>query len=340
MFGSETDPVNFASRGALVNLSDFDDYETVSKRFSEGALVPFRYSAGSYALPVTQTFLMMYVREDVFEELGFEIPKTWEGVYRILPFLQQNNMEFGFPVPSNANVYSFALILFQNQRELYRDGGKTVMLDTDEALDAFENWTKLYTDYSCIVDYNFVNRFRIGDIPIGIADFTVYNTLQVSAPEINGMWNMYPVPSGDNTDGCGYSVSAVSSAFILNQSERPDEAWEFLKWFTDEEEQYDYAMAIENLQGASARFSTANVAAFNQLSFKKSTLQQINVQRDKAVGVQQAPGGYFLSRHIDNIYRAVKNDGDDVRQTVLEYTDVINAELTRKRKEFGLETAE
>ena len=67
---------------------------------------------------------------------------------------------------------------------------------------------------------------------------------------------------------------------------------------------------------------------------------QINVQRDKAVGVQQVPGGYFLSRHIDNIYRAVKNDGDDVRQTVLEYTDVINAELTRKRKEFGLETAE
>ncbi len=113
-----------------------------------------------------------------------------------------------------------------------------------------------------------------------------------------------------------------------------------LKWFTDEEEQYDYAMAIENLQGASARFSTANVAAFNQLSFKKSTLQQINVQRDKAVGVQQVPGGYFLSRHIDNIYRAVMNDGDDVRQTVLEYTDVINAELTRKRKEFGLETAE
>lgn len=340
LFGSETDPVNFASRGALVNLSDFDDYETVSKRFSEGALVPFRYSGGSYALPVTQTFLMMYVREDVFEELGFEIPKTWEWVYRILPFLQQNNMEFGFPVPSNANVYSFALILFQNQRELYRDGGKTVMLDTDEALDAFESWTKLYTDYSCIVDYNFVNRFRIGDIPIGIADFTVYNTLQVSAPEINGMWNMYPVPSGDNTDGYGYSVSAVSSAFILNQSERPDEAWEFLKWFTDGEEQYDYAMAIENLQGASARFSTANVAAFNQLSFKKSTLQQINVQRDKAVGVQQVPGGYFLSRHIDNIYRAVKNDGDDVRQTVLEYTDVINAELTRKRKEFGLETAE
>lgn len=340
LFGSEMDPVNFASRGALVDLSKFPDYKEISNQFASEAVVPFEYMGGVYALPVTQTFLMMYVREDIFSELGFSVPKTWNEIYALLSFLQQNNMEFGFPVPSNANIYGFALILFQKQQQLYRDGGKTVMFDTEEALNAFDNWTKLYTDYSCIVDYNFVNRFRIGDMPIGIADFTVYNTLQVSAPEINGMWNMYQIPSADEGESCGYSVSTVNSAFILEQSKNKENAWKFLKWFAGEEEQYAYASAIENMQGISGRFSTANLAAFNRIPFRKSTLEQINAQRAKAIGVEQVPGGYFLSRHIDNIYRAVKNNGDDVRQTALEYTDTINAELTRKRKEFGLETAE
>ena len=340
LFGSEADPVNFAARDALVNLTSFEDFGTAAKQFHAEAIVPFTYNGGVYALPVSQDFLMMYVREDIFEEMGLQVPNNWQDFYCLLPLLQQNHMEFGFPTPANSNINSFALMLFQSQRQLYRDGGKTVALDTNEALSAFETWTKFYTDYSFLVDYNFVNRFRMGDMPIGIGNLTIYNTLQVSAPEINGMWNMYPIPKNSADDPCGYSVNILTSAFILKQTEREKQAWEFLKWFTGEEQQLAYATAIENLQGASARFSTANIAAFNQLPFAKSTLERLELQRGNAISVQQVPGGYFLARHVDNIYRAVKNNGEDVRQTVLEYTGIINAELTRKRIEFGLEAAE
>lgn len=167
------------------------------------------------------------------------------------------------------------------------------------------------------------------------------NTLQVSAPEINGMWNMYPVPSGDQYRRLRIQCKRRQLRVYIKSERATRRGVGVFEGFTDEEEQYDYAMAIENLQGEVGQGSAPQMLRrLTNFPLKKSTLQQINVQRDKAVGVQQVPGGYFLSRHIDNIYRAVKNDGDDVRQTVLEYTDVINAELTRKRKEFRLETAE
>jgi hypothetical protein len=66
----------------------------------------------------------------------------------------------------------------------------------------------------------------------------------------------------------------------------------------------------------------------------------LELQRASALGIQQVPGGYFLSRHIDNIFRTVVNKNANVRDTVLEYTNIINKELTRKRREFGLEAAE
>ena len=56
------------------------------------------------------------------------------------------------------------------------------------------------------------------------------------------------------------------------------------------------------------------------------------------MSIEQVPGGYFLNRHINNIFRKIINEDADVRETVNEYTQTINAELTKKRREFGLET--
>lgn len=39
----------------------------------------------------------MYYRTDVFEELGLEIPNTWNDVLELIPTLQRNNMSIGLP---------------------------------------------------------------------------------------------------------------------------------------------------------------------------------------------------------------------------------------------------
>lgn len=339
LFANGVEPVNLALREAVMDLSAFPDYETVAQRFSKEAIVPFEHNGGVYALPITHNFLMMFTRDDLLQELGLEVPQTWDDVYNMLTILQLNNMDFAYPIPSNQDVSSYALLLFQEQPDFYEDDGKSTALDTGAAMNAFEKWISLYREYDLSKEYNFVNRFRTGDMPVGIVDFSTYNTLEVSAPEIRGLWSMHPVPGTKQADGTivHNSVSTVTSAIILSETNHPEQSWEFLKWWTDAPEQLAFATAIENRMGTSARFATANLEAFEQLPWTEATLEALQEQRETALSVKQVPGGYFLSRHIDNIFRAVIDRNANLRDTVLEYTEIIDAEITRKRLEFGLD---
>lgn len=337
LFADETMPMNFAARGALKDLTDYPDFESVTTRFAPETLVPYSYDGGVYALPITQDFDVMFVRNDILEEIGLAVPQTWDDIYNCLTILQQNNMEFAYP--GSGTLSGLALILFQKQDHIYKDGGKAIDFDNEIAIEAFDKWTKLYSDYSLLMTYSFVNRFRTGDMPIGIAPFSIFNTLEVSAPEISGLWSMYQVPGSVSEDGTVRHISLNSSlaAIIMKNAELEDESWEFVKWFTSEEQQYRYATAIENRQGISGRFSTANIKAFNRLSWDSDALKTLNLQRENAISIEQVPGGYFTSRHINNIFRKIIDHDADVRETVSEYTKMINDEITKKRKEFGLE---
>lgn len=340
LFNAEGVPMNFAARGALLDLSKFDNYDEVASRFAPQTLVPYTYDGGVYGIPLTQGYDVLFVRDDILAEIGLKTPETWEDVYNCLTILQQNNMEFA--LPDSGTVNGFAMLLFQNQLNIYKDNGKKADINTEAGIEAFTKWTQFYKEYSLLMSYSFVNRFRSGDMPIGIADFSTFNTLEVSAPEISGLWSMHLVPGTVQEDGTvrHVAMSGTTSAMIMKTTELPKESWAFVDWFTNADAQYAYATAIENRQGISGRYATANIEAFNRLSWSADALETLNKQRETAMSIEQVPGGYFLNRHINNIFRKIINEDADVRETVNEYTEIINDELTKKRKEFGLEVDE
>ena len=86
-------PVELRS-GGVYNLNQFPDYNEVIKRFRPGALIPFKYKGGDYALPETQSFQMMFYRKDILQQFNIQVPETWEDVIKILPTLQQYGMNF------------------------------------------------------------------------------------------------------------------------------------------------------------------------------------------------------------------------------------------------------
>ena len=86
------DPVNYATRGAACDLTQFKDYDIISQRFRESAILPYEFDGGVYALPETQTYQVMFYRTDVLEELGLKPPKTWDEMFVLLGRLQKKNM--------------------------------------------------------------------------------------------------------------------------------------------------------------------------------------------------------------------------------------------------------
>lgn len=343
-------PVNYAVRNAVLDLSAFPDFEEVAARFQPSALTPFTFDAKTYALPESQSFYMMFYRRDILSSLGLSLPDTWEDVVNMLPVLQKNQMTFGMPttaaVSSGTNyaatVYqsynSFLMLLFQNGGRLYDESGKHSALSQEVAVDAFYTWTKYYTDYGLMREYDFVNRFRSGEVPIGIVDYTIYNTLSVFAPEISGVWGFAPVPGVRGPEGqIDRSVPGdTRGCVIFSGAKNQNSCWEFLKWWTSAKTQSAFGTELESIMGTAARYSTANMQAFEKLPWSAEESQNIRSQWQWVRGVPEVPGGYYTARNVDFAYRSAVINGKDPGDALEAAVDAINGEIASKRREFGL----
>lgn len=346
--GSE--PVNYALRHAVIDLSQFPDYKEIEKRFNESAITPFRLNGGVYALPERESFPMLFYRTDILEELEIEVPKTWEDVYDILPVLQRNTMGFGLPVTNiksgvavgGESLRTFGMLLYQNGGAFYTEGGRSSALDSEASMKAFQQWTEFYSSYGLPVEYDLANRFRSGEMPIAVADYTFYNTLMAFAPEIRNCWEFTSVPGTVQEDGSiDISVpNTVMASVILAGSDKKEAAWKFLKWWTDSETQVAFARGLESIMGETARYPVANKEAMEQLPWTNKHYKALVHQWENVKGIPEVAGGYFTGRHVDNAFREVYNNHTDARETLLDYIRVINTEITSKRQEFGMDEGE
>ncbi len=340
------EPVNYAVRNAVQDLSAYPGFSVVMDDFMESAVTPYRLNDGVYALPETQSFPMLFYRKDILEELNLQVPETWEDVFEILPEIQKNNMEFAVPASGaavgGAGISTFYMLLFQNGGDIYKGGGIASDLDTEIAIRSFKDWTELFTNYKLPLFYDFANRFRIGEIPIGIADYSLYNTLSVFAPEIRGLWEFAPVPGTLREDGTiDRSAPASGTAcMLMNNAADKGNSWEFLAWWVGAQSQIRYAREMESIMGPAARYQTANVNALKQLPWPIRDYTNLSEQMSWVKGIPEVPGGYFTPRHLDNAFRKVVISGEDVRETILDYVLVINEEITAKRNEFGMPVLE
>ena len=335
-------PVNYAMRNAVEDLTQFSDYEEVAKPFYESALIPATYNGGVYALPETQEFSVLFYREDVLEELGLSVPATWNDLLALLPTIQGNNMSVGVPYPdiTTADMSILNSLIYQHGGAIYDDEAKRTMIDNEEGVAAFKLYTSLYNDYGLPTVYDFVSRFRSGEMPIGVANYSTYNTLAVSAPEIRGLWDFALFPGTLQADGTvdrSVHSSGLSCMMIATDNEKiKQNAWEFLKWWTSTEVQVRFGREIESVLGSSARYTTANRDALVQLAWSSDQLRILTEQQAATVGFREIAGGYSTTRHMTNAIRRVVNDKDDARETLLTYSRTINEEIKVKRNEFGL----
>ncbi len=337
--GNDT-PVNYGVRHAVLDLSRFDDLEEVSGRFPQAAMVPFSFDGATYALPETTTFPVMFYRKDILEELGMEIPETWDDVKVAMAILSKNQMEFGM-LP---NEQTFAMLLYQNGGSYYSPDGSRSDLDSDIAVNAFKEYCEYYTDYKLDKETSVEERFRTGECPIIIADYTTYNNLVVSAPDIKGLWSFAPVPGTRQEDGSvDHSTGCTGLASIIMAStEHPDECWEFLKWWTSAEVQVRYGREMESLMGSAARVPTANLEAFANMPWPIDDYEALQEAFKWVKGIPQVPGGYYSWRNINNAFYTVTTETDTAspREELMDKVIYIDAEIDYKRQELGLPLAE
>lgn len=198
-------PVDYALRNANVNLMRFEDCDEVLTNFYPSAYEAYKYDGGLYALPETESFNLLFYRKDILEQLDVELPQTWDDLISILPTLQGNNLDVAIPYPSiqAPDMRAFYTMIYQNDGVIYNDKGTKSLIDSEPGIAAFKKYTSFFNSYGLPTIYDFISRFRSGEMPLGIIDYQTYNTLTVSAPEIRGLWDFTYILGTEKTDANG-----------------------------------------------------------------------------------------------------------------------------------------
>ncbi len=345
-------PIQCAARDLLVDVSTFNDYEAiVESRFTDSITTLYKYRNGVYGLPVSQSFPMMFYRTDILEELGVkEIPETWEELIDIIPVLQRSYLTVGLLSPASnlsSSIFesgdTFSMLVLQTGNNMYNDELTKTTFDQKIIVDAFKQWTDFYTIYDFEQTYDAFSRFRTGEMPIVIQNYTFFNQLTVSAPEIKGLWDFTLVPgtpvldeNGNKTGEINHAANSGSAgAVIFTKCADVNAAWEFIKWFTSDEIQVQYGRTIEGQMGQMGRFDTANVNALAQLPWSNSEYEKISTQMNQTVEIPVIPASYATTRHVKNAFRAVVNDTWNPRYALSSYNRDINSEIERKNQDLA-----
>lgn len=331
-------PVTLAVRDLAVCLSDFDDYEEISERFHENADIQYTYQGGVYALPLSQSWAMMFYRKDILSGLGFDYPpQTWQELIDMLPELQRNHMSAGLVLPSSdispatETGHTYAALLMQNGLSYYNEDMTASDFNSTKAMQLFEYWTDMYTEYGLEQSYDAFSRFRTGEYPIVIQDYSFSGQLEYNAPEINGLWDFTYIPGTEISGTVSHAEnSSGSGAVIFSDSDKKDNAWLFLKWFTSDEIQSDYAQRTESISGRLGRFTPANTKALENMPVSGHELEKLMKQREQLSEIPVIPASYAVTRNIMNAFRDTVNNKNNPYSTLMQYTNEINDEISRK----------
>lgn len=336
--------VNFAMRNALADVDSLPGYADMLDRYYPSAIQAGTYLGRVYGMPEQQWVDMMFVRDDILAELGIEVPETWEEFTRAVTELNMHNYDAYVPV--GTSVYT--AMLYQNGGVLYEgegaDYGIRSGLHSEAAMKTFVDYTKFFTAYKVPVQADFPNRFRTGEMPLGIYASSMYNTLELLAPEIRGLWSMHGIPGvPDGSGGVNnQNIAQTNYTVIMAGCADKDAAWDFVRWWQSTDVQYDYAMQLEAVFGVSGRYAPANKEVLARLPYPKKAMDELLAQYETTFGIPEVPGAYMTERMLTYAFNAVVTDSSAMSPRQALYTNIyaIDQELTRKREEYHLSTAE
>ena len=337
-------PFELGIRGALKDLTEFDDFAEVAERYTEGLLMPYVIDDSVYAIPETMNFQVLFYRKDILDKLGLEVPGTLEEVEAMLPDLQMRGLNFYYPTARTVGMKTFldtTPIIFQSGGRLYDTYVENATVTSEAVVEGFTTLTDLFTIYNLPKDVpNFYQHFRNGDYPIGISDFGTYNLISNAAPEIDGSWGVALIPGVKTEDGevMRYSSAGAESTFLFESTpEREQQAWEFVKWWSSADVQAEFGQRLQITYGDEYYWNTANYEAFSELPWDTDDKEIILEQLTWTMEAPRALASYMMERELSDAYNLVVlgTKSANVRESLDEAQKNVKRETLRKLEEFG-----
>lgn len=327
-------PFEFGVRNALVDMSELEGFQEIVSHLPEGSRIPNYFSGAEYGIAEEIRVKVLFYRTDVCQQLGIEVPETWEDMTKALSTLLQQNYAFYYPYGD------YLTFFFQNDVDVYTKDGLKLAFTNEKGYAAYKQWTELYVKYGLQPQMSsFYQHFRIGDVPMGIADIDQYIQFDMAAPDISGDWTVAMIPGTYAEDGvlqrwqAGTQTCAVM--FKTNE-EREQRAWEYMKWWLSTETQALFAESMENNYGEEFRWFSANMDVVAQQNWPEDIKAVLLEQMHWYKQLPMVPGGsYMTSRELWNAWNRIVLDKGNYREEIEAAIEDIELEISIKQWEMG-----
>ena len=188
-----------------------------------------------YGIPVGFTTHTLFYNKDIFAEAGLEEPTdewTWDDLMEAAKTINDKTGKEGFAFQMKPDPYDFEMYLWSNGTAYCdAEGNLEGNLNSDASKEVFQMFQDMEKDgYAVATEAAPTDEFRAGNVAMFI-----YGSWSINTFNEDGLnYGVVKIPS---FAGKGDSISILSSSglSISKDSENKDAAWEFVKFWTNED---------------------------------------------------------------------------------------------------------
>ncbi|MFJ5768968.1 ABC transporter substrate-binding protein [Psychrobacillus sp. NPDC093180] len=264
-----------------MNLSQFLEKDDISERFYPELWEATLYEGDSYGIPFNTDTRILYYNKEAFREVGLDPekpPTTWAELEEYATKLDKKNGDtydrLGF-YPLFGINYDVWMLNAAGKNVVDQKGN--VEVDTDinrKTLDWLLGWKERYGDnvinsYKSQIDSQQSNPFFTGKLAMFVNTPTFNTQIRDYAPELDFGVAMLPEsePGNGHTSWGGGFVAEIPEG-----SSHPEEAWEFIKYLTDQDAQEYWAVKnydnVANIKAAEATAKSEEMSEKDRIVYQ------------------------------------------------------------------------
>ncbi len=331
--------VELGVRGALMNLREFKDYTNVTDGLYPNYLKQLMYGNSTFGLPCEISWPWMYVRQDLFNDMGLAIPQTWDEFKMVSSKLKARNLGTYYDHTGDAGTLTaskYLALVYQRGTDIYTPDGKGSNLASPECIAAFKDFCSLYKDHGLLVEDPIITTFASGQTPISVMQAWYYYVFENTAPQITGKWTVAEIPGTKQKDGTiNHSSNSNGLAWsVVRSTKNPDAAWQFMKWLSSPAFTEKFSRTLyESTDKARIYFATKGF--LDKASFPDDHRKIAQRALQACSAPTAIVGGYVADRYIDFAFTKVYLQNADPEASIRQAAKDSNDEIQRKLKEFA-----
>lgn len=336
-------PADLGIRGAAVDLSKYGkEYQALRSQMYPGLMRSFEFMGTNFGLPMQMVIYPMVYRADVLQELGLNVPKTWNDLYTILPKLQANKKNFytafAFKEGQAEVVYAdVSMFIWQHGGDWYTSDRKRSGLDSPQAIKGFTEFAELFTKRGIPKAAESFMGFKQGELPLMLTSMWQYANIETAAPELKGKWGLALVPGTKQADGSiNHAAYIGGMTFALfKDAKRVDDGFLWLKWFLSPDIQGQMAQRVAK-EVVGSIFIPANVNAVNAMQIPADHIKVVLEQAKASIAPAYALAPESVTQRFINFaaYEAAV-EGKDPAAAIKKAARDMTSELEKKQKEYA-----